>query len=153
MSTAVAAKSQLHAATPLVRRAAVLGAGVMGSRIAAHLANAGVPVFLLDIVPPDTAPTNGADPKSRSSIATSAIAALLKAKPAAFYDAASARLITPGNFEDDLADLKDCDWIIEAITEDLAIKQALLTKIIPAHWPAIDRHHQHQWTPCRLNRI
>jgi 3-hydroxyacyl-CoA dehydrogenase len=126
MSTAVAAKTPSHAATPLLRRAAVLGAGAMGSRIAAHLANVGVPVLLLDIVPP-----NKTDPKARSSIATGALAALLKAKPAAFYDAASVRLITPGNFEDDLAGLKDCDWIIEAVTEDLAIKQALLAKIIP----------------------
>ncbi len=96
----------------------------MGSRIAAHLANAGVPVLLLDIVPPGNA-------ASRSSIAVSAIAALLKAKPAAFYDAASAALITPGNFEDDLERLKDCDWVIEAVVEDLDIKQALIGKIAP----------------------
>ena len=126
MSTAAAAKTPSYAATPLMRRAAVLGAGSMGSRIAAHLANAGIPVLLLDIIPP-----GDNDPKARSSIASGAIAALLKAKPASFYDAASARLITPGNFEDDLAGLKDCDWIIEAVTEDLAIKQALLAKIIP----------------------
>ena len=98
----------------------------MGSRIAAHLANAGIPVLLLDIVP-----SGNSDVKARSSIATNALSALLKAKPAAFYDAASARLITAGNFEDDLAGLKDCDWIIEAVTEDLAIKQALLEKIVP----------------------
>jgi len=126
MSTAVIAKAHSQVITPLLSRAAVLGAGAMGSRIAAHLANAGVPVLLLDILPP-----NNSDPKARSGIVTSAVAALLKAKPAAFYDAASARLITPGNFEDDLGGLKDCDWIIEAVTEDLAIKQALLAKIIP----------------------
>src|SRR5271170_4768838 len=131
MSTAAAAKVPFHTATPLLRRAAVLGAGAMGSRIAAHLANAGVPVLLLDIVP-----ANNSDSKVRSSIATGAVASLLKAKPAAFYDTASARLITPGNFEDDLAGLKDCDWIIEAVTEDLAIKQALLAKIIPHLGPA-----------------
>jgi len=126
MSTAVAEEIPVHTVTPLLRRAAVLGAGAMGSRIAAHLANAGVPVLLLDIVPPGSS-----DAKARSGIATGAIGALLKAKPAAFYDAASARLITPGNFEDDLAGLKDCDWIVEAVTEDLAIKQALLAKIAP----------------------
>jgi 3-hydroxyacyl-CoA dehydrogenase len=126
MSTAVIAKAHSQVITPLLRRAAVLGAGAMGSRIAAHLADAGVPVLLLDIIPP-----SNSDPKARSGIATSAVAALLKVKPAAFYDAASARLITPGNFEDDLAGLKDCDWIIEAVTEDLAIKQALLAKITP----------------------
>jgi len=126
MSAAVAESVPVHTAPPLLRRAAVLGAGAMGSRIAAHLANAGVPVFLLDIVPP-----GNADDKTRSSIATNAIATLQKAKPAAFYDTASARLITPGNFEDDLDRMKDCDWIIEAVTEDLAIKQALLAKIAP----------------------
>jgi 3-hydroxyacyl-CoA dehydrogenase len=98
----------------------------MGSRIAAHLANAGVPVLLLDIVPP-----GNSDSKARSSIAANALAALLKAKPAAFYDSSSAQLITPGNFEDNLAGLKDCDWIIEAVTEDLGIKHALLAKIAP----------------------
>ena len=130
MSTAVAAQIPVRHAPPLLRRAAVLGAGAMGSRIAAHLANAGVPVLLLDIVPP-----GNVDGKSRSSISANAIAVLLKAKPASFYDADSARLITPGNFEDDLAGLKDCDWIIEAVTEDLAIKQALLEKIAPFAGP------------------
>jgi 3-hydroxyacyl-CoA dehydrogenase len=126
MSTAIADKSASPIAAPLLRRAAVLGAGSMGSRIAAHLANAGVPVLLLDILPPDSS-----DPKSRSRIASGAIAALLKARPASFYDPAAAELITPGNFEDDLARLKDCDWIIEAVTENLEIKQALIEKITP----------------------
>jgi 3-hydroxyacyl-CoA dehydrogenase len=125
MSTAVTAKAQSQPTTPLLRRAAVLGAGTMGSRIAAHLANAGIPVVLLDIVPAN------ADAKSRSSIATGAVATLLKAKPAAFYEAGNARLVMPGNFEDDLAQLKSCDWIIEAVSEDLAIKQTLLAKIAP----------------------
>src|ERR1700748_1266353 len=105
-----------------INKVAVLGAGTMGSRIAAHLANAGLPVLLLDIVPANSE-------ANRSRIAAQALQALLKSKPAAFYDASSARLITPGNFEDDLAQLKSCDWIIEAVTEDLAIKQALLEKI------------------------
>jgi 3-hydroxyacyl-CoA dehydrogenase len=109
----------LHSFKPLLRRAAVLGAGAMGSRIAAHLANAGVPVLLLDL------------PQPESSLAAKAVAALLKAKPAAFYDPASAALITPGDFDHDLPQLKSCDWIIEAVAEDLAIKQALLEKIQP----------------------
>ena len=96
----------------------------MGSRIASHLANAGVPVVLLDIVPPDSG-------SPRNSIAANAVAALLKAKPAALYDPANAALITPGNFEDDLERLKDCGWVIEAVTENLGIKQALLEKIAP----------------------
>ena len=107
----------------LIRRAAVLGAGTMGSRIAAHLANCGIPVLLLDIVPEQE--------KSRNKLATAAIDALLKSKPAAFYEPALARLITPGNFEDDLPQLTQCDWIVEAVTENLAIKQALLTRVLP----------------------
>ncbi|WP_158752010.1 3-hydroxyacyl-CoA dehydrogenase/enoyl-CoA hydratase family protein [Acidobacterium sp. S8] len=125
MSTAVADAPSTVAMIPLIRRCAVLGAGTMGSRIAAHLANAGLPVVLLDIIPA------GADQASRSRIAGQALQGLLKAKPAAFYDKSSASLITIGNFEDDLAQLKSCDWIIEAVTEDLAIKQALLEKIAP----------------------
>src|SRR5277367_1106199 len=110
---------------PLLRRAAVLGAGTMGSRIAAHLANAGLPVVLLDIVPADAAAS------SRNLLATRAIEALLKAKPAAFYENSAAQRITPGNLEDDLNLLTGCDWIIEAVSENLEIKQRLLAKIAP----------------------
>src|SRR5581483_9844706 len=106
----------------LIRKAAVLGAGTMGSRIAAHLANAGVPVVLLDI------PSEG---PARSAIAAQALEGLKKSKPAAFYDPAFAPRITIGNFDDDLALLKDCDWVIEAVTENLAIKQSLLAKVAP----------------------
>jgi 3-hydroxyacyl-CoA dehydrogenase len=113
----------------LVRRAAVLGAGTMGSRIAAHLANCGIPVRLLDIVP-------AGEEKSRSRLASSAIDTLLKSKPAPFYEPSAATLITPGNFEDDLSTLASCDWVIEAVTEDPAIKQALLTRVLPHIGPA-----------------
>ena len=106
----------------MIRKAAVLGAGTMGSRIAAHLANAGLPVVLLDI------PTEG---RTRSAIAVQALDALKKSKPAAFYDPAYAARITVGNFDDDMALLADCDWVIEAVTENLAIKQALLDKVVP----------------------
>jgi 3-hydroxyacyl-CoA dehydrogenase len=114
----------LFAAQPLlVRRAAVLGAGTMGSRIAAHLANAGIPSLLLDMVP--------AGEKSRNRLAESALAALAKAKPAAFYDSSLAAMVTPGNFEDDLPKLKQCDWVIEAVAENLEIKRALLDRVVP----------------------
>jgi len=106
----------------LIRKAAVLGAGTMGSRIAAHLANAGLPVVLLDI------PAEGA---ARSAIAVQALEALKKGKPAAFYDPPFAAHISTGNFDDDLALLRDCDWVIEAVSENLAIKQSLLDKIAP----------------------
>ena len=108
----------------LVRRAAVLGAGTMGSRIAAHLANAGIPTLLLDLIPKDV----GAE---RNKLALAALDALAKAKPAAFYEASFAALVTPGNFEDDLPKLAQCDWVIEAVAENLAIKTALLERVVP----------------------
>ena len=115
--------SRFAAQPLLVRRAAVLGAGTMGSRIAAHLANAGIPSLLLDMVP--------AGEGSRNRLAESALAALAKAKPAAFYEASLAAMITPGNFEDDLPKLKQCDWVIEAVAENLEIKRALLDRVVP----------------------
>jgi 3-hydroxyacyl-CoA dehydrogenase len=110
-----------------IRRVAVLGAGTMGSRIAAHIANAGVPVVLLDIVPPGT-PADAA-PAARNKLVLAALDGLKKARPAALYATDTARLITPGNFDDDLARLGECDWILEAVAENLEIKRTLLTKV------------------------
>jgi 3-hydroxyacyl-CoA dehydrogenase len=112
-----------------IRRVAVLGAGVMGSGIAAHCANAGIPVLLLDIVPPKGGP-------DRNAFANGAIDKLKKAKPAAFMHARNAILIQTGNFDDDLAKVGECDLIIEAIIERLDLKQALfekLEKLAPPH--------------------
>jgi 3-hydroxyacyl-CoA dehydrogenase len=95
----------------------------MGSRIAAHLANAGIPVLLLDMIP--------AGEGDRSRLAKGALDALAKAKPAAFYEPSRAALITPGNFEDDLGKLTACDWVVEAVAENLAIKSALLASVLP----------------------
>ncbi len=106
-----------------IHKVAILGAGTMGSRIAAHLANAGIPSFLLDIVPA------GADPTSRNKIALVGLDAARKAKPAAFFEPSLASLVTPGNFEDDLKRLAEVDWIIEVVVEDLEIKRKLLTKV------------------------
>ena len=106
-----------------IERAAVIGAGVMGSGIAAHIANAGIPVLLLDIVPKDAASDK------RSAIAEGAIARLLKTDPAPFMHRRNARLVTPGNIEDDLEKLADCDWIVEAVLEDPKIKQGLYKNI------------------------
>jgi 3-hydroxyacyl-CoA dehydrogenase len=111
-----------------IERAAVIGAGLMGSGIAAQIANAGVPVLLLDIVPPNK--SNG-DATDRSAIAKGAIDKLLKADPAPLMSKAAAKLITPGNIEDDLEKLKDVDWIVEAVIEKLDIKQNLYRKIEP----------------------
>src|SRR6201998_1247940 len=106
-----------------INKVAVLGAGTMGARIAAHFANAGVPSLLLDIVPPD------ADGPTRNKIAAAGLEGARKSKPAAFFEPSLARLVTIGNFEDDLKRLADVDWIIEAVVENLDIKRALLQKV------------------------
>lgn len=104
-----------------IRKVAVIGAGVMGAGIAAHIANAGVPVVLLDIVP------QGAT--NRNVVAETAVEKLLKSDPAAFMHKRNARLVTTGNIEDHMELLADCDWIIEAIIERLDLKQNLYKKI------------------------
>src|ERR1700722_15918286 len=106
-----------------INKVAVLGAGTMGARIAAHFANAGVPSYLMDIVPPD------ADGAARNKIAAAGLDAAKKSKPPAFMEASLARLVTVGNFEDDIKKLADVDWIIEAVVENLDIKRALLRKV------------------------
>src|SRR5688572_7364491 len=119
-----------------IRRVAVLGAGVMGSGIAAHCANAGIPVVLLDIVPPKATEDEKKSKAVRDSFATGAIDKLKKAKPAAFMHPRNAILIETGNFDDDLAKVGDCDIIIEAIIERLDLKKALfekLEKLAPPH--------------------
>src|SRR6266478_3904492 len=106
-----------------IHKVAVLGAGTMGARIAAHFVNAGVPAYLLDIVPPN------ADSSMRNKFAAAGLDAALKSKPAAFFEPALASLITIGNFEDDLKKLAEVDWIIEAVVEDLNIKRDLLKRV------------------------
>ena len=104
-----------------IKKVGVLGAGVMGAGIAAHITNAGVPVVLLDIVP------EGAE--NRNAIAEDAVKKLLKADPAAFMHERNAKLITTGNIEDHLDRVADCDWIIEAVIEKLDAKHAIYGKI------------------------
>ena len=106
-----------------INKVAILGAGTMGARIAAHFANAGVPSFLFDIVPA------GAEGTARNKIAAAGLDAAKKSKPAAFMEPSLARFITVGNFEDDLKKLADVDWIIEAVVENLELKRALLKKV------------------------
>src|ERR1017187_8299358 len=106
-----------------INKVAILGAGTMGARIAAHFANAGVPSLLLDIVPPD------ADGPARNKISAAGLDATKKSKPAAFFEPSLARLVTVGNFDDDLKRLADVDWIIEAVVENLEIKRSLLKKV------------------------
>jgi len=104
-----------------IKKVAVIGSGVMGSGIAAHVANAGIPVLLLDIVP------QGAN--NRNQLAEAAVQKMLKTKPAPFMHARCAKLVTAGNIEDDLGKLADVDWICEAIIENVDLKRDLYAKL------------------------
>lgn len=104
-----------------INKVCVIGAGVMGAGIAAQVANAGVPVLLLDIVPKD-----GGD---RDAVAKGAVAKMLKTEPAPFMSPAAAKLVETGNIEDHLARVAECDWIVEAVVERLDIKQSLYAKL------------------------
>lgn len=118
-----------------IRKVAVLGSGVMGSRIAAHFAGIGVQVLLLDIVPGELSDADKAkgittDNKGwRNRIVNDALAATLKSKPSAVYTPDVAKLITTGNFDDDLHKIKDCDWVLEAVIERLDIKQKVFEQV------------------------
>lgn len=110
-----------------IRKAGVIGSGTMGGGIAALLAGVGVPVILLDIPAPDSAP--GDLPERRNAIVLKNLEALKKSRPAQLYHPDDLRLITPGNLEDDIDRLADADWIIEAIVENLAIKRDLMARL------------------------
>jgi 3-hydroxyacyl-CoA dehydrogenase len=125
-----------------IRKAAVIGAGVMGAGIAAQFANAGVPVLLLDIVPTGAA--------NRNVLAEGAISNMLKTDPAPFMSARAAKWVTAGNVEDHLAQIGDCDWIIEAVTERLDVKQALYRKIDALRRPGSAVSSNTSTIPLRL---
>src|SRR5712692_6708624 len=110
-----------------IEKAVVLGAGTMGSRIAAHFANAGLPCILLDIVPPNLAAD--APAAERNKIVRAGLEAAKKSKPAAFFTAALAERVAIGNFEDDVARCAEADWIIEVVAENLEIKRKLLSRV------------------------
>ncbi|MDP3274869.1 MAG: 3-hydroxyacyl-CoA dehydrogenase/enoyl-CoA hydratase family protein [Deltaproteobacteria bacterium] len=112
-----------------IRRVAVLGAGVMGSGIAAHLASASIPVLLLDIVPPTLTEAEKSDPAARNRFAASGLEKATKNRPALFMHPSRASLVTVGNFDDDLQKLSECDLVIEAIVERLDIKRSLFEKL------------------------
>lgn len=118
-----------------IERAAVLGAGTMGAQIAAHLANAGIPTLLLDIAPRELTPEETAkgltleDPRVRNRIAAAGYEGLKKARPAAYMVPSNAALVSFGNFTDDMAKLKDCDFVLEAIVENLEIKRKVFAEV------------------------
>ena len=124
-----------------IRRVAVLGAGVMGSGIAAHLANAGIPALLLDIVPPKLGPDDEAagltadDPRFRNKLAMQGLEGIKKSKPAALYSKRFLPLIEIGNFEDDWHKLAECDWIVEVVVERMDIKQKVFARVDDVRQP------------------
>ncbi len=118
-----------------IKKAAVLGAGVMGAGIAAHLTNAGIECYLLDIIPfelTDDDKKKGLTEKSpawRNRFAANGLAAVTKSKPASFFTKKNASMVTIGNFEDNLKWLENVDWVIEVVVENLKIKQELFAKV------------------------
>jgi 3-hydroxyacyl-CoA dehydrogenase len=120
-----------------IKKAAVLGAGVMGSAIAAHLANVGIPSFLLDIVPPELSDAEKKkgltfqSPEVRNRFAVLGKNRIQETRPASLYLRDDAELITVGNFEDHLSWVSEADWIIEAVIEDLNLKRELFKKLVP----------------------
>ncbi|MDH5610402.1 MAG: 3-hydroxyacyl-CoA dehydrogenase, partial [Cyclobacteriaceae bacterium] len=118
-----------------IKKVAVLGSGIMGSRIACHFANIGLDVLLLDIIPnepTDQEKSSGLSidsPQVRNRIVNMALDVAIKSKPSPLYASSKAANIQTGNFEDDLQKLKNCDWIIEAVVENLEIKKSLFEKV------------------------
>jgi len=127
--------------TKTIRKAAVIGSGIMGSGIAAHLANAGISCLLLDLVPKELNEEEARkgltlqDATVRNKLAAGAIQKLNKTNPAPLYDEAFASRITPGNLEDDLHRIADVDWVIEVVVENVDVKRELLRKV-EQHWKA-----------------
>ncbi len=125
-----------------IRKVGVIGAGTMGAGIAAQVANAGVPVVLLDIVPEGAA--------NRSALAEGAVARLLKAEPAAFMHARAAKLVETGNVADHLDKLASCDWIVEAVLEKPEVKQALYRRLEGVRRPGTAISSNTSTIPLRL---
>ena len=118
-----------------IKKAAVIGSGVMGGGIAALLASAGVKTLLLDIVPFDLKDDEKNDPAARNRIVKAGLDGILRARPALLMQPRDAELITIGNLEDDFDQLAECDWVVEVVVENLKIKQALLKRIDPVRKP------------------
>ena len=113
----------------VIRRAAVLGSGVMGSTIACHLANVGMNVLLLDMVPRDLSQEQKDDPQSRNRLADQALKSAIKSKPAPLFKKEYGDRITTGNFDDHFDQIGECDWVIEVVVEDLSIKKKIFDQV------------------------
>ncbi|MBC6410843.1 MAG: enoyl-CoA hydratase/isomerase family protein [Ekhidna sp.] len=112
-----------------IKKTAVLGSGIMGSRIACHFANIGVEVLLLDIISRDLSDKDKDNPAARNKLVNDALQLAIKSNPSPLFDQSKAKLISTGNFDDDLSKIKDVDWIIEVVVENLKIKKSLFEKI------------------------
>src|SRR5688572_22316872 len=123
------AVSVIPAKARKIKTVAVLGSGVMGSRIALHYANIGLKVFLLDIVTPKLSEEESKKPALRNKLVNDALAFAIKSNPNPSYDKAFASRITTGNFDDNLSWIKNADWIIEVVIERLDIKQQIFEKV------------------------
>ena len=148
----------------IIKKVAVLGSGVMGSRIACHFANIGVPTILLDIVPMNLTEEEKAKPALQNKLVNDSLQMAIKQNPSPVYSQKVLKKITTGNFEDDLQKIKDCDWIIEVVIENLEIKKQLFEKVdairkpgtlitsntsgIPIHLMAEDRSEDFQKHFC-----
>src|SRR4030095_12043276 len=106
-----------------IKKVAVLGSGVMGSRIAAHFAGIGLQVLLLDIVPKGL--PDDAKPSDKNKIVNDALAAAIKSNPSPVYHPSVVKRIRTGNFSDNMKDISNCDWVIEVVVERLDIKQSI----------------------------
>jgi 3-hydroxyacyl-CoA dehydrogenase len=139
-----------------IEKVAVLGAGTMGARIAAHLANAGIPCYLLDIVPRELTPDEArqgltlANPAVRNRIVLAGFEAAKKTRPGAFFTPETTRLITPGNLEDNLGWCGQVDWIVEAVAENLEIKRNLFSRVEAVRKPGTIVTSNTSGLPIRL---
>ncbi len=118
-----------------IRKVAVLGSGVMGSRIACYFASIGVPVLLLDMAPKELSAEEKAKelsldhPTVKNRIVNSALQSTLKSTPAALFRQSSAKLITTGNFSDNMKDIAECDWVIEVVIENADVKKQIFDEV------------------------
>ena len=110
-----------------IKKVAVLGSGVMGSRIACHFAGIGLPVLLLDMVPKEA--TESTKLSDRNKLVNDALAAALKSNPSPVFTKSVAKKITTGNFTDNMKDIAQCDWVIEVVVERLDIKQLIYEQV------------------------